>query len=346
MKNTDDMKTNMGFGNIFKTITTTAFAALLVIASTISGCLNSEKKSRTDVVESHTTKDSIDLFARANELVAHFPQDEQGRLIQYGYNLITETQKYLGPEIKDKSKVRTGNNMACKNCHLGSGTKAFAAPYIGLTKVFPTYIGRENKIESLEDRINGCFERSMNGNALDSASREMKAIVAYITYLSNDVGQNGRINGQGFVKLKVPARAADLEKGKIVFTNNCVVCHGANGEGKRKGMPGDGEGYLYPPLWGHDSYNDGAGMSRLLTAAKFIKANMPFGVSHDKPLLTDEQAYDVAAYINSFKRPAKAHKEKDYPDLSKKPQDCPYPPYNDTLSLAQHKFGPFKVMDK
>lgn len=337
------MKTNMGLGNIFKT--TTELTVLIVAFIAISGCLNSEKKARLSELESRITKDSIDVFAQANELIAHFPQGDQGELIQYGYNLITATQKYLGPEIKDKSKVMIGNNMACKNCHLGSGTKAFAAPYIGLTKVFPTYIGRENKIESLEERINGCFERSMNGKALDDSSREMKAIVAYITYLSSDVDKKGRINGQGFVKLKVPARAADLENGRIVFTNNCVVCHGANGEGKRKGVPGDGEGYLYPPLWGQDSYNDGAGMSRLLTAAKFIKANMPFGVSHDKPLLTDEKAYDVAAYINSFKRPVKAHKEKDYPNLSKKPQDCPYPPYNDTLSLVQHKLGPF-IIDK
>ncbi len=319
------------------------WAFALICAITASGCLNEKKKTGIALSSDHTIKDSIDLFTSANERISHFPQGEQGELIQYGFNLITATQKYLGPEIKDKSKIITGNNMACKNCHLGSGTKAFAAPYIGLTKVFPTYIGRENKIESLEERINGCFERSMNGKALDNSSREMKAIVAYITYLSNGVGEKGRINGQGFMKLKVPARAADPDKGKIVFTTTCVTCHGANGEGKRNGVPGDGEGYIYPPLWGHDSYNDGAGMSRLLTAAKFIKANMPFGVTHDKPLLTDEQAYDVAAYINSFKRPVKAHKEKDYPDLSKKPQDCPYPPYNDTLSLAQHKLGPFKT---
>jgi thiosulfate dehydrogenase len=58
-----------------------------------------------------------------------------------------------------------------------------------------------------------------------------------------------------------------------------------------------------PPLWGPDSYNNGAGMSRLLTAAAYAMHNMPIGTAFDAPVLTDEQAYDVAAYIISQKRP-------------------------------------------
>lgn len=115
-------------------------------------------------------------------------------------------------------------------------------------------------------------------------------------------------------------------------------CHGQDGQGQK--IEG-GKGYTYPPLWGPDSYNDGAGMNRVITAAKFIKGNMPLGATHDSPILTDEEAFDVAAYINSFDRPQKANKEKDYPNLSKKPKDCSYPPYIDNISQEQHKYGPF-----
>lgn len=267
-----------------------------------------------------------------------FDDTEEGRMAEYGHRLITETYALVGPGTE---LAVTGNRLSCSSCHLNGGTKPFAAPYIGLTGVFPIYIGRENKVESLEERINGCFERSMNGKAIDVNSREMRAMMSYIKHISRDVPVGQRIDGQGFVDFEVPDRAADLQKGGLVYTNTCASCHGAQGEGVR-GDAGNREGgYVYPPLWGDDTYNDGAGMSRLITAARFIKGNMPLGVTHDAPLLSDEEAYDVAAYINSHSRPIKESKELDYPDLAKKPKDCPYPPYDDDISQEQHRFGPF-----
>lgn len=267
-----------------------------------------------------------------------FDDTEEGIMAEYGHRLVTETYALVGPDTK---LAITGNRLACASCHLNAGTKPFAAPYIGLSGVFPIYIGRENKVVSLEERVNGCFERSMNGKAIDVNSHEMRAIISYIKHISKDAPVGQRMKGQGFMDFKVPDRAADLEKGALVYKNTCVSCHGANGEGVR-GSAGNREGgYIYPALWGSDSYNDGAGMARLLTAAKFIKGSMPFGVTHDAPLLSDEQAYDVAAYINSHSRPEKAHKELDYPNLTKKPKDCPYPPYADAITQAQHKIGPY-----
>jgi len=99
--------------------------------------------------------------------------------------------------------------------------------------------------------------------------------------------------------------------------------------------------YTYPPLWGPDSYNDGAGMHRVITAAQFIKGNMPLGTTADEPLLTDEEAYDVAGYINSFARPEKANKMADFPDRRLKPMSTPYGPWADSFSADRHKFGPF-----
>ena len=86
---------------------------------------------------------------------------------------------------------------------------------------------------------------------------------------------------------------------------------------------------MMPPLWGSDSFNDGAGMARLITAANFVHFNMPHGTDYLNPQLTVEQAWDVAAYMISQPRPAKAGLDKDFPDLLTKPVDAPYGPYAD-----------------
>ena len=134
-----------------------------------------------------------------------------------------------------------------------------------------------------------------------------------------------------------PDRAASVSAGQRVFAERCEVCHGADGSGLLATGIAE-EGYVFPPLWGPDSYNNGAGMTRVLTAARFIKARMPFG----QPDLTDDEAFDVAAYINSHPRPVKANLEVDYPDRTTKPIDSPYPPYADPFPQEQHRLGPFK----
>ena len=269
-----------------------------------------------------------------------FPDTEEGRAAAYGQQLITETYKYLGPE-SGAAAIYSGNNLACSSCHLQAGTKAYAAPYVGLTALFPRYIGREDKVSTLEERINGCFERSMNGRALAVGSVEMHAIVSYIKHISQDIPVGHQLEGQGFVDIQIPNRAADIVQGKLLFKDKCMSCHGEDGSGLRRGQLQDAEGYLYPALWGMDSYNDGAGMSRLLTAARFLKGNMPLGASFENPILSDEEAYDLAAYMNSNSRPEKAFKELDYPNLKKKPKDTAYGPYADQISEIQHKYGPF-----
>lgn len=291
--------------------------------------------------------DSVHVLAEGSFLqhvenfeMSPFPDTEEGKLAAYGEKLITQTATYLGPENK-LGAIYSGNNLACASCHLNGGTKAFAAPYVGLTAVFPMYSGREGKVATLEDRINGCFERSMNGTKLPTDSKEMVAIVSYMKHLSKDVKVGQRIEGQGFVALDLPDRKADLKHGQVIFEKHCVSCHQGDGQGQRRDMADISQGYAYPPLWGNDSFNDGAGMARMLTAAKFIKGNMPLGATAESPILTDAEAYDVAAYINSFARPVKVQKELDYPDLSKKPKDAGYPPYADKIATEQHKYGPF-----
>jgi thiosulfate dehydrogenase len=134
-------------------------------------------------------------------------------------------------------------------------------------------------------------------------------------------------------------RAADPQKGKQVYINQCQSCHGADGEGQ---LTLNETGYIYPPLWGGHSYNNGAGLFRVSNFAGYIRSNMPFNLaSHSSPTLSDEEAWDVAAYVNNQPRPEK-DLSKDWPDISKKPFDHPFAPYVDGFSETQHKYGPYK----
>ncbi len=136
-------------------------------------------------------------------------------------------------------------------------------------------------------------------------------------------------------------RAADPARGRDIYQARCISCHNVDGAGVQNSLPGLGAGYAFPPLWGSDSFNDGAGMARLITAANFIHSNMPDGVDYLHPRLSPEEAWDVAALMISKPRPQRAGLDQDFPDLLKKPIDAPYGPYADGFSEAQHKFGPY-----
>lgn len=266
-------------------------------------------------------------------ILGNSPED---RKIKYGYELFMDTPKYLGPE---SGTPYAGNNLSCNNCHLSSGTKPYAAPLIGILQRYPQFRKRENRMGSIEDRIQGCMLRSMNGTELPREGREMKAFIAYLEWLGRYAPADGKIQGRGLMAIEVPKRPVDLDAGKRIFAKHCVVCHGGDGQGKKAAQ---GHGYVYPPLWGPDSYNNGAGMTRVITAARFIKANMPFGTRYDQPALTDVEAYDVAGFINQRHRPQKQGLEADYPDLKLKPVSSPYGPYRDPFPLEQHQLGPFQ----
>lgn len=281
----------------------------------------------------------VDNIYYMNYDVSSLDNSIENKTIKQGHDLFINTPKYLGPNNGNPEMVFAGNNLSCNNCHLLGGTKPYSMPLIGIMQRFPQFRGRENKIGTIEERINGCFERSMNGQKLPENSNEMKAMVSYLTFLSRYAPDDGKIKGQGYTELEIPNRAVDLNHGKTVFETICTQCHGPNGQGQK--YP-DGLVYQYPPLWGDDSFNNGAGMNRVLTAAQFIKGNMPFGTTVSTVVLTDEEAYDVAGYINSMQRPKKSNLEQDFPDLLKKPVSTPYGPYADTFSIEQHQNGPFQ----
>lgn len=268
------------------------------------------------------------------------PEGRKGQQIKYGYKLVSETPKWMGPMVESENLKFAGNNLACKNCHLDNGTKPGAASWVGITNEYPQFRARENKKGTIEERINGCMERSMNGQPLPVESSQMKAIVAYMEWLSEDVPRNLSPEYQGFPSLKIPNIAADPVVGKQIYIKECQVCHAEDGQGVK--MADETKGYQFPPVWGLDSYNHGAGMNRVITAAQFIKGNMPHGqATWNNPKLTDEEALHVAAYIDSFNRPLKPDVEMDFPDLKLKPVSTPYGPWEDHFSEAQHKYGPY-----
>jgi thiosulfate dehydrogenase len=270
--------------------------------------------------------------------VTTIPNTDEGELIKYGRELISLTSKYLGPK---GIVMSLSNGMNCQNCHLDAGTRPYGNNYSAVASTYPRMRARSGTVENIEKRVNDCIERSLNGRALAADSREMKAIVAYIQWVGKDVPKGESPKGVGLVKVAFLDRPASAENGKLVYDNTCVVCHGKNGEGVALA---DSTGWQYPPLWGKNSYNFGAGLFRLSRFAGYVKANMPFGATYVAPQLTDEQAWDVAAYVNSLPRPTK-DLSADWPDISKKPIDHPFGPYADEFSEQQHKIGPFKPIE-
>jgi thiosulfate dehydrogenase len=281
---------------------------------------------------------AVDLTQWKPPDIRSIGEDPFGKLVKYGHALFTDTANEIGPAVSDPEKRFAGNNLACQNCHLQGGTQPYAMPVMGVWGQFPQYRGREGGVTLLEERINGCLERSMNGRPLALQSREMKAFSSYMRWLSIGIPDGAKLKGAGTLQIKEPDRAADPGHGAEVYAQVCAACHGANGLGQRAQS---GLAYQFPPLWGTDSYNNGAGMSRVLTAAAYALHNMPLGTRFNSPLLTDEQAYDVAGYVVSQKRPEKANLDKDYPVRLQKPIDTPYGPYADGFPAEQHRIGPF-----
>jgi thiosulfate dehydrogenase len=273
--------------------------------------------------------------------IGALPNDANGRLVRRGRDLVAATYAYIGPEVADRSKRFAGNNLACGNCHLQAGTKKFGIPLFGLYGEFPRHSVRQGREITLEDRFNSCMTRSMNGRPLPGNSPEMRALVAYVKFLSTGVPPGQAVPGLGVGRMPELDRAADPARGAAGYAQHCAACHAPNGVGIRRSLPDTDLGYVVPPLWGSDSFNDGAGMARLINAANFVHFNMPHGADYLHPQLTPEQAWDIAAYVVSQPRPHKAGLDKDYPDLLEKPVDAPYGPYADSFSEQQHKYGPF-----
>ena len=231
--------------------------------------------------------------------VTNLPASPENDVIRYGHSLIVDTAKHIGKAASDPQKRYAGNDLACVNCHLGAGLRPFATPFVSTFATFPMLV--DDQVITLKERINGCMLRSMNGKDLPKDGPEMEALIAYIKFLGQGTPEGVRVPGMGLFPLRDPPLAADSGRGEKVYAASCASCHEDDGRGERNKPPR--LGYSIPPLWDDDSFNAAAGMAKLAYAAAYIRANMPFGVRYLDPVLSEQQAWNVAAFMISKPRP-------------------------------------------
>ena len=215
---------------------------------------------------------------------------ELKRVIRRGHDLFMNTQQLRGKNVF--------NSMNCSSCHMGEGRLPFAGPVWPAAVVLPNYRPKNDHVNNLEERISGCFSFSMNGKPPEYGSDDMIALAAYHQWLAKGVPvyqPGGNMYGRGYPKLKEPEQKVDYARGAKVYAENCSICHADDGGGLV-----ERDQVVFPAVWGDTSYNWGAGISRHFTLSSFIKHNMPLGRPNS---LSDQQAWDVAYYINSQERP-------------------------------------------
>lgn len=215
------------------------------------------------------------------------PDDEFGAMIRYGKQVFVDTREHASQYV--------GNNLSCVNCHLDAGRLANSAPLWAAWVKYPAYRNKNKMVNTMEERIQGCFRYSMNGKPPPADSRELKALMSYAYWLASGAPTGVDLPGRGYPALEEPPTPPDYARGKTVYKDNCALCHGEQGQGTEVK-----DKYVFPPLWGDGSYNWGAGMHRINTAAAFIRANMPLAKGGSLSL---QDAWDVAYFINSHQRP-------------------------------------------
>lgn len=225
---------------------------------------------------------------------SEIPDGPTGASIRRGQQIFLHTGANAGKYV--------GNGLSCSNCHLDAGRRPNASPMWAAWGSYPAYREKNDQINTMEDRIRDCFSYSMNAPASPSGGPPPRAdaiyrdLQMYFYWLAKGAPAGVDLPGRGFLKLQPAASGHDPGRGALVFTRSCAACHGADGQGQKNA---DGS-YAFPPLWGPHSFNWGAGMAKIANAAGFIKANMPLGQEHS---LSDQQAWDVAAYMDSRDRP-------------------------------------------
>ncbi|TPG40681.1 cytochrome C [Sphingomonas koreensis] len=222
------------------------------------------------------------------------PAGPGGDAIRRGAQIFTATRVNAGKYV--------GNGLGCANCHLDAGRRANAAPMWAAWGRYPAYRAKNHRINTMEDRIRDCFNYSMNAPASPSGGPPPRGddvyrdLEMYFAWLATGAPTGKSLQGAGYIKLATTPLGYDPVRGAQVFASHCAACHGASGQGQTNA---DGS-YAYPPLWGEHSYNWGAGMTNVASAAGFIEANMPYGQGYT---LTPQQAWDVAAFVDSHDRP-------------------------------------------
>lgn len=215
------------------------------------------------------------------------PTGPLGEVIRLGRDLVAETSTH------PLTAAYRGNDLNCTSCHLQNGTHETAASFLGVATAYPAWSPREQRVITLEDRILNCFMRSCNGTRPPLGSQVSVAIASYITWLSSEqiiqMNATGPHGPRAIPSLKLGESAADATRGATLYSEKCADCHKIDGQGTTEG----------PPVWGPRSFNTGAGLSKVAGLAKWLKVAMP----PDQADLSEQDALDIAAFINSHERP-------------------------------------------
>jgi len=241
------------------------------------------------------------------------PDNEFGRLVRRGLAIFTDTPA--------EAHGFAGDGLSCSNCHLDHGRRPGAAPMWSAWVSYPQFRTKDNEVNTFAMRIQGCFRFSMNGKPPPAESEIIVALESYAYFLARGAPTGVKLEGAGFPPLAEPAEPPDIARGAAAYPQKCAACHGADGEGRRTH---DGARYQFPPLWGSASYNWGAGMAMVDTAAAFIKHNMPWGLTD---ALGDQEAWDIAIFINSRQRPQDPRFTGDVGETRAKFHDSPWSLY-------------------
>lgn len=229
------------------------------------------------------------LTARADEAFKpplEYPPGPMGKMVAKGERIFTRTATEIPAYV--------GNVLTCENCHLDRGRLKNSSPLWGSYGIYPQYRTRSQRVETLAQRIQSCFRFSMNGSEPDLDDDIIVALESYMFWIAQGVPTGKLMAGRGYPAVVDAELEPSPTRGRLVYFEKCAICHAENGQGTKSG-----DAYAFPPLWGPLSYNWAAGMTKVEVAAAFIKSNMPFGLAGS---LSDQEAWDVAAFINSRPR--------------------------------------------
>ncbi len=224
-----------------------------------------------------------------------YPPGELGRIVKLGEDIINNTN------TNPLTKEFVSNDLQCKSCHLQGGKTKTLGTFIGTAPSFPAYSTREKTVQTLQDRINNCYMRSMNGKRPIIDTEASIAMATYITWLSE--GLPIKMNPKKpvgtyytdiwpmkkrFEPMIKKATHTNYLNGAKLYKAKCATCHAVDGQGIAS----------FPPVWGSKSFNTGAGLSKPVKMAAWMKYNMPFGNAN----LTDEEVVDITLYVDAQPR--------------------------------------------
>lgn len=222
----------------------TAAASLLVPVGSVSGQPATVEATTSGAPKQASAATSAEGSRFSPPAADAIPDNEFGQVVRKGQDYFLHTSRLL-PQY-------TGNSLNCVNCHIDAGRRADSAPMWGAYVLYPAYRKKNGHVNTLAERLQGCFRYSMNGKAPAADSEAIVALSSYMYWLASNAPTGVKLAGQGYKRLPEPAQKMDLERGKAVYAAQCAVCHGANGQGRKTaGVT------VFPALWGDDSFNWG-----------------------------------------------------------------------------------------